>query len=162
MRIHQKEQTRPSPEPSEEATATPEPTPDPNEPTPTPLVTEEEKETTTAWVVAKSGLVVRTGPSTQNAKLGTIPFGAKIEIIQEGDWHFIEYQGGGGYVHSNYVFIGESPPAVTTQNSNTSQTWTHLSNSTDISVEKIFYEGAVLLCRRYKNRCEKPYNTIFK
>ena len=132
----------PTPQPSKDDTPTPEPTPDPNEITPTPLATEDEKETATGWITAASGLVVRTGPSTQHTKLGTLPFGAKVEIIQEGNWHFIEYQGGGGYIHSNYVYVGESPPGTETKNTNTSQTWTHLKSSTEISVEKIFYDGA--------------------
>ncbi len=135
------EDTTPSPETSLKPSATPSVTPDPNEVTPTPLVTTEEKETTTAWITAASGLVVRTGPSTQSAKLGTLAFGAKVEIIQEGTWHFIEYEGGGGYVHSNYVVIGESPPGTSAKNTNTSQSWTSLNNSANILVEKIFYDG---------------------
>jgi len=139
----------PTPKPSE-ASPTPTVTPDPNAITPTPLVTQEEKATVTGWIVAQSGLVVRTGPSTQNAKLGTLAFGSKVEIIQEGAWYFIEYKEGGGYIHSNYVVIGESPPGSSTKNTNTSQTWTSLDSSADILVEKIFYEGAIYYCAEVK------------
>lgn len=130
-----------TPEPSKENTVTPTITPDPNELTPTPLVTEEEKSTITGWITAQSGLIVRTGPSSQTAKLGTLPYGTEIEIIKEGTWHFIEYKDGGGYVHTNYVVVGEAPPGTSTKNTNTSQTWTHLDNSTKLLVEKIFYNG---------------------
>jgi exopolysaccharide biosynthesis protein len=133
------EETSPSPEPTPSPTQSPSPTP--YEATPTPLETQPEKETITAWITAESGLIVRTGPSSQTAKLGTLAYGTKVEIIQEGAWHFIEYNEGGGYVHSNYVVIGESPPGTETKNTNTVQTWTHLMNSAKVLAEKIFYEG---------------------
>ena len=136
-------QGTPTKAPTEQPTITPEPSQDPNEPTATPLSTAEEKSTTTGWITAESGLVVRTGPSTQHAKLGTIPFGAKVEIIEQGAWHFIEYKEGGGYIHSNYVYISDTPPGGTeTQSTNTAQTWTYSLGSTDVVVEEISYDGA--------------------
>jgi exopolysaccharide biosynthesis protein len=77
-----------------------------------------------------------------------------VEIIQEGTWHFIQFDGGGGYVHSNYVYVGESPPGTETHNTNTSQTWTHLESSAEISVEKIFYDGATYYAADIKTPAE--------
>ncbi len=132
-------QSQSTPEPTPEPTETASPTPE--GPTSTPLETQEEKTTITGWITAESGLIVRTGPSSQTSKLGTLAYGTQVEIIQEGTWHFIEYKEGGGYVHSNYVVIGDAPPGVETKQSNIVQTWTYLKNSTKILVEKIFYNG---------------------
>ncbi len=141
-------ENQPTKEPTPEPTMTA--TPSPEGPTPTPLETQEQKETITGWITAESGLIVRSGPSSQTSKLGTLAYGTKVEIIKEGTWHFIEYNGGGGYVHTNYVVIGEAPPGSETKKSNIVQTWTYLKNSTKILVEKIFYKGVTYYAAEIK------------
>lgn len=135
----------PTPVISPTATITLEPTytPDPNA-SPTPLPVDENTDTISGYIVAPSGLVVRTGPTKQHAKLGTLPYGTKVEIIKEGVWHFIVYNDGGAYVHSNYVEITQSPPGASTKQNSSSQTWTSINNSTKILVEKFFYNGAII------------------
>jgi uncharacterized protein YgiM (DUF1202 family) len=104
-----------TPEPTPVVTPTPTvaPTPtvipDPNAPL-TPLPVQGNIQTRTGYIVAPSGLVVRTGPSQDYKKLGTLPYGKKIDIIKQGDYHFIVFKDGGGYIHSKYVVISDTPP----------------------------------------------------
>ncbi|MCF8017844.1 MAG: SH3 domain-containing protein [Vallitaleaceae bacterium] len=55
-------------------------------------------------VTAKSGLNVRSGPGTNNKKLGTLPFGTQIEVsaISNG-WATISYSGQTSYVSASYI-----------------------------------------------------------
>lgn len=57
----------------------------------------------TATVNAKSGLVLRAGPSTSTARLTAAPCGAQVLVTsQEGDWWACTYGGQSGYMwHSN-------------------------------------------------------------
>lgn len=118
-------ESTPTPDANAQPTSTPEPTPvvtptatmvptptatpDPNAPL-TPLPVTDNIQTRTGYIVAPSGLVVRTGPSQEHRRLGTLPYGKKVEIIKQGEYLFIEYKDGGGYIHSKYVVISDSPP----------------------------------------------------
>jgi len=88
---------------------TPTATPDPNAPL-TPLPVTDNVQTSTGYIVAPSGLVVRTGPSQEHRRLGTLPYGKKVDIIKQGEYLFIAYKDGGGYIHSKYVVISDIPP----------------------------------------------------
>ena len=143
---------------------TPSFTPDANA-SPTPLPVETQSATTTGYIVAPSGLVVRTGPSQQHAKLGVIPYGRKVEIISRGTWHFIVYEEGGAYVHSKYVVIGDAPPGDSTKYGNTSDTWTSINISTKILVEKIFYDRVTIYVADIQTSVENfltQYNSEFE
>ena len=48
-------------------------------------------------------LNVREGPSTSYSIVGTLPAGARIQVITPGTWHQINYGGVSCYVHSDYV-----------------------------------------------------------
>ena len=55
-------------------------------------------------VTARTGLRVRSGPSTNYHILGTLPKGTKVTIISLGGaWHKIKYGAGFGYVSSQYI-----------------------------------------------------------
>lgn len=74
-------------------------------------VTEESKETNsssqkiTGLVVTENdALNVRSGPSTENKKIGSVDKGSSVTIIsKENDWYLIEYNGGTGYVSAEYI-----------------------------------------------------------
>lgn len=97
--------------PSPTVAPTPTVTPDLEAPL-TPLPVQSNIQTRTGYIVAPSGLVVRTGPGQEYKKLGTLPYGKKVEIIKQGMYHFIVFKDGGGYIHSNYVVISDVPPGA--------------------------------------------------
>ncbi|MDY0197654.1 MAG: peptidoglycan-binding protein [Tenuifilaceae bacterium] len=58
----------------------------------------------TGTVTARTGLRVRSGPSTNYHILGTLPKGTKVTIISLGGaWHKIKYGTGFGYVSAQYI-----------------------------------------------------------
>ena len=61
--------------------------------------------TTTAYTVTpKIGLNVRTGPGTNNAKLGALTCGSTIQVSKvENGWAEIEYNGQKAYVSAAYI-----------------------------------------------------------
>ena len=64
--------------------------------------------TTTAapqeYIVNASSLFVRSGPSTDAERIGSLFQGDLLDVIAlEGDWYHIRYDGGDGYVHKDYV-----------------------------------------------------------
>ncbi len=77
-------------------------TPPPKEP--------EEPEKKEGYITAQVGLNVRNGPGVGNARIGTLPNGAKIVITGEQDgWYKITYQGKEGWVSAKYVGLGKPP-----------------------------------------------------
>lgn len=58
-----------------------------------------------AEVVTKTGnLNLRSGPSTSDPKIGSIPKGAIVEVYKEyGDWDYIGYDGKNGYAAAQYL-----------------------------------------------------------
>jgi len=58
-----------------------------------------------AATVNASSLNIRSGPSTDSTKLGSIPRNERLVILDKGDgtWYHINYQGIEGYVHSDYL-----------------------------------------------------------
>ena len=58
-----------------------------------------------AEVVTKTGnLNLRSGPSTSDPKIGSIPKGATVEVYKEyGDWDYIGYDGKNGYAAAQYL-----------------------------------------------------------
>lgn len=55
-------------------------------------------------VTAKSGLNVRSGPGTNNSKLGALTYGAEIQVTKvENGWAVIDYGGKTAYVSANYI-----------------------------------------------------------
>ena len=61
----------------------------------------------TATVNAKSGLVLRAGPSTSTARLTAAPCGAQVLVTsQEGDWWACTYGGQSGYMWHTYLTPG--------------------------------------------------------
>ncbi len=57
-------------------------------------------------ITDEDALNVRIGPSTEYAKLGTIPKGATVYITGEnGDWYVIEYGTDTGYILKDYVAL---------------------------------------------------------
>lgn len=60
--------------------------------------------TTTATVNAKSGLILRAGPSTSTARLTAAPCGSTVTVKnQSGSWWECEYGGQSGYMWSSYL-----------------------------------------------------------
>ncbi len=64
-------------------------------------------ETITGTIITEEdALNVRIGPSTEYAKLGTVPKGATVYITGEnGDWYVIEYGTDTGYILKDYVAL---------------------------------------------------------
>lgn len=71
------------------------------------------------WSTAESGLALREGPGLKYARLGTIPFGARVRTIETasgktvlashvGRWNKVAYRGLLGY--SFDAFLAEAPP----------------------------------------------------
>jgi len=72
------------------------------------------------WCSAESGLVLREGPGREYARVGLIPFGARVRLLglvgeetvvagQAGDWRKLTYHGVVGYSYD--AFLAEAPPA---------------------------------------------------
>lgn len=56
------------------------------------------------YSVNASSLFVRSGPSTESQRIGSLFQGDVLDVIAlEGDWYHIRYDGGEGYVHKDYV-----------------------------------------------------------
>lgn len=52
----------------------------------------------------RSSLNLRNGPGTEHRVIGSVPGGAAVEVIAEGDgWVYIRYDGKTGYVASEYL-----------------------------------------------------------
>lgn len=57
-----------------------------------------------ATVTPKIGLNVRSSADLSGDKLGALPYGTTVQIIEtEGDWYKIIYKGGYGYVYAKYA-----------------------------------------------------------
>ncbi len=58
-------------------------------------------------VVDVESLNVRSGPSKDYDKLGTLPMGSEVEVdgIVEPDWYVIEFEGEEGFISSDYVIF---------------------------------------------------------
>ena len=56
-------------------------------------------------IVEVDTLNVRSGPSREYDKLGTLSLDTSVEVkgIVEPDWYVIEFEGEEGYIHSEYV-----------------------------------------------------------
>lgn len=71
----------------------------------------------TGTVTAKSGLNVRTGPGTDNTKLGALTTGTEVEIVgSSGGWYQINYNGGTGWVSGNYLQVSQSSTVADVSN----------------------------------------------
>lgn len=56
------------------------------------------------YIVNASSLFVRSGPSTESERIGSLFQGDVLDVIAlEGEWYHIRYDGGEGYVHKDYV-----------------------------------------------------------
>nr|UWI49317.1 cell wall-binding repeat-containing protein [Clostridioides difficile] len=57
------------------------------------------------YVKEKDGLNVRKGPSTEDEKIGQLPYGSKVETVEmfATGWVKIKYNGGYGYVSNDYL-----------------------------------------------------------
>lgn len=63
-----------------------------------------EEEVQTYQVEAQGGLNVRSGPSTEAAKVGRLADGAQVQLLGvAGDWAKIEFQGQERYVHKGFL-----------------------------------------------------------
>ena len=49
-------------------------------------------------------LNLRNGPSAEHRDIGDVPDGAIVEVLVEGDWPFIRYNGKTGYVSGKYLY----------------------------------------------------------
>ncbi|HHY81768.1 MAG TPA: SH3 domain-containing protein [Clostridiales bacterium] len=60
-------------------------------------------------IVTASSLNIRSGPGTNNHKVGMVIKGQKVTVHEKvGDWYKITYNGIQGYVHSSYIKLQES------------------------------------------------------
>lgn len=68
--------------------------------------------TTTYKVTAKSGLAMRSGPSTKYKKIGSLTYGAEIEVIAiVNGWASIEYGSASTFVDSKYISSDDTSSA---------------------------------------------------
>lgn len=99
----------PSSEPPADTVITPLP-----EPSPLPTPSEQPDNTiqtdvipmqATFYAATKTGLNVRSGPSTDHDKIGTLKYGQQITVTGKtaDNWYQIQYSGGIGYVLADYV-----------------------------------------------------------
>lgn len=67
----------------------------------------------TVYAASAKGLNVRSGPSTNHSKLGTLKYGQEITVTGKtaDNWYQIQYSGGIGYVLAD--FVSTTPPANT-------------------------------------------------
>lgn len=65
----------------------------------------------TVYAASQKGLNVRSGPSTNHGKLGTLKYGQEITVTGKtaDNWYQIQYSGGVGYVNAD--FVSDTPPA---------------------------------------------------
>lgn len=127
--------------------------------------------TTTAYTVTpKIGLNVRTGPGTNNAKLGALTCGSTIQVSKvENGWAEIEYNGQKAYVSAAYIkesgggqagsTSAEAGNSVSLSNAPFYYTSTAGSPSVNKSGTFYFYDG-ILINGRYRitnspDRCGK-------
>ena len=80
---------------------------------------------TSTGTVNADALNVRAGASTSNKIVGSLYNGAKVEILSTANgWHQIKYNGGTGYVSSDYVTLSSTstptPPPTNSGSSNNS------------------------------------------
>lgn len=76
----------------------------------------------TVYHVTATSVFVRSAPSTDSEKVGSLFQGDEVEVIAlEGDWYHVRYDGREGYVHSDYVAPKD---ATTTTEEGTSTTTT--------------------------------------
>lgn len=130
-----------------------------------------EGETTAAYTVTpKIGLNVRTGPDTNNAKLGALTCGSTIQVSKvENGWAEIEYNGQKAYVSAAYIkesaggqagsAAAEAGNSVSLSNAPFYYTSTAGSPSAYKSGTFYFYDG-ILINGRYRitnspDRCGK-------
>ena len=94
--------------------------------------------TITATVNAKSGLVLRAGPSKSTARLTAAPCGSKVTVMsQEGDWWACNYAGQNGYMWYSYL----TPDAAqdTSQQSSADTSSSGGSASTSFLIQTMFH-----------------------
>lgn len=81
------------------------------------IANEEETEMTALYnkqVSLDSGVLnLRAGPSSGDRDIGDVPNGAVVEVLVEGEWPFIRYNGKTGYVSGKYLRnLPEEEPVV--------------------------------------------------
>lgn len=103
-----------NPEPTTPEPTTPEPTtPEPT--TPEPTTPEPAAPTTQTGKVVNvtSSLNVRSGPGTENERIGSLGPSDTVTVVgKEGNWYKIEFNGGYGYVSADYIEIVSGDPAT--------------------------------------------------
>ena len=67
----------------------------------------------TVYASSQKGLNVRSGPSTNHSRLGTLKYGQEITVTGKtaDNWYQIQYSGNVGYVNAD--FVSDTPPANT-------------------------------------------------
>jgi phage protein D/uncharacterized protein YraI len=82
------------------------------------------QESDSARVTARSGLILRAGPSTSTARLTVAPNGSIVTVTDHsGDWWACEYDGKTGYMYSRWLQIDEAAvqPATATASAATAK-----------------------------------------
>ena len=75
----------------------------------------------TATVTASAGLNVRKGPGTENAKLGALTKGTKVQYYSETNgWLQIKYAGQTGYISKQYTSVTQSSTGGSSSSSSSS------------------------------------------
>ena len=66
-----------------------------------------------AGIVTASALNVRSGPFVEESRIGLLPRGTKVEILeQEGRWYRIRADGLSGFVHGDFIRLLDEDPAA--------------------------------------------------
>ncbi len=91
--------------------------------------------TITATVNAKSGLVLRAGPSTSTARLTAAPHGATVTVKnQSGSWWECEYGGQSGYMWNSYL-----TPATATQQAQAQEQTQTADSKPSFLIQSVFH-----------------------
>ncbi|MBU44249.1 MAG: hypothetical protein CMN76_13595 [Spirochaetaceae bacterium] len=83
----------------------------------------EAKEGITMYAAAKSGLIIRSEATTDSAKLGLIPYGSSLTVLEQtgdtltilgrqGRWSKVEFQGITGWVFGGFLSANAPPKLV--------------------------------------------------
>ena len=104
----------------------------------------------TTGTVNASSLNLRSAPSTSASRIGSIPRGAKVDILEKGgSWHKVKYNGQVGYVSAEYIILegeggGGSTPSVSTGKVNATSLNLRSSPSTSASILTRIPNGATV------------------
>ncbi len=115
----------------------------------------------TGLITNKSGLNVRSGPSTSHSRIGGVYQNNRVQIVgQQGDWYKIKFGSGFGFINNLGVQMISEPAAPPTQSNKASQVVSYAKSWLNQGVR--YQMGGTNLSRNGQVDCSYFIQQVFK